>query len=35
MQDELDNSFIDLYELSNEQRDLVGDLCDVTLEFRN
>lgn len=33
IQDELDNSIYDLYELSNEQRDLVRDLCDVTIEY--
>ncbi|MDM8551691.1 N-6 DNA methylase [Desulfobacterales bacterium HSG2] len=33
MQGELDEAIFDLYELSREQRDLVGDLCQVTLEF--
>ena len=33
MQQELDNAIFDLYELSEPQRDLVRDLCQVTLEF--
>ncbi len=33
MQDKLDNVIFDLYELSEAQRDLVRDLCQVTLEF--
>ncbi len=33
IQDELDEAIFDLYELSQEQRDLVRDLCQVTLEF--
>ncbi len=32
-QKELDEAIFDLYELSAEQRDLVRDLCEVTLEF--
>ncbi len=33
VQDELDEAIFDLYELSEPQRDLVRDLCQVTLEF--
>lgn len=33
MQNELDDAISDLYELSEAQRDLVRDLCQVTLEF--
>ncbi len=33
MQHELDEAIFDLYELSKAQRDLVRDLCQVTLEF--
>lgn len=33
MQDELDEAIFDLYELSEAQRDLVRDMCQVTLEF--
>jgi len=33
MQDELDEAIFDLYGLSDAQRDLVRDLCQVTLEF--
>ena len=33
MQNELDEAIFDLYELSEAQRDLVRDLCQVTLEF--
>ncbi|MFH1634288.1 MAG: hypothetical protein ABIG63_09815 [Chloroflexota bacterium] len=33
MQDELDEAIFDLYQLSDAQRDLVRDLCKVTLEF--
>ncbi len=33
MQQELDNTIFDLYELSEAQRNLVRDLCQVTLEF--
>ena len=33
MQDELDNAVFELYELSEAQKDLVRDLCQVTLEF--
>lgn len=33
MQDELDEAIFDLYELSEPQRDLVRDLCQVTLPF--
>jgi len=33
MQEELDNAIFDLYELSEPQRDLVRDLCQVILEF--
>jgi hypothetical protein len=33
MQDELDEAIFDLYDLSETQRDLVRDLCQVTLEF--
>jgi len=33
MQDKLDDAIFDLYDLSTNQRDLIRDLCDVTLEF--
>jgi len=33
LQAELDNAIFELYELSNEQKDLVSDLCQVTLDF--
>ncbi|MCP4402207.1 MAG: N-6 DNA methylase [bacterium] len=33
MQQELDEAVFDLYELSDPQKDLVRDLCQVTLEF--
>jgi len=33
MQDKLDEAIFDLYELSDAQRDLVRDLCQVKLEF--
>ncbi len=33
MQDNLDEAIFDLYEMSESQRDLVRDLCQVTLEF--
>ena len=33
MQDKLDEAIFELYELSESQRDLVRDLCQVTLEF--
>jgi len=33
MQYELDEAIFDLYELSQEQKDLVRDLCQVTLDF--
>lgn len=33
IQNELDEAIFDLYELSEPQRDLVRDLCQVTLEF--
>lgn len=33
MQNELDEAIFDLYDLSETQRDLVRDLCQVTLEF--
>ncbi len=33
MQDELDETIFELYELSETQKDLVRDLCQVTLEF--
>lgn len=33
LQDELDEAIFDLYELSEEQRDLIRDMCQVTLEY--
>lgn len=33
MQTELDDSIFDLYDLSEPQRDLVSELCQITLEF--
>lgn len=33
MQEELDEAIFDLYDLSEAQRDLVRDMCQVTLEF--
>lgn len=33
MQEELDEAIFDLYELSESQRDLIRDLCNVALEF--
>ncbi len=33
IQEQLDEAIFDLYELSDPQRDLVRDLCNVTLEF--
>jgi len=33
MQQELDEAIFELYELSEAQKDVICDLCQVTLEF--